>query len=145
VTITSVGLVPPSPHLQRVVRRVQDFLEENLDRDMDLRTIAREASLSPYYFSRAFTACVGVPPYRYLIELRIRRAAALLRETELTVTQICMRVGFRNLPHFTTTFRRHTGLTPSAYRRQRDYEDDALRFAPAIGALVVQPDRRLTR
>ena len=57
--------ISPSPHLQRRIREVQVFLEENLDRDVDLRTIAREASLSPYYFTRQFTAYVGVPPYRY--------------------------------------------------------------------------------
>ena len=52
--------VSPSPHLQRRIREVQVFLEENLDRDVDLRTIAREASLSPYYVTRQFTAYVGV-------------------------------------------------------------------------------------
>ena len=75
--------VLPSPHLQRRIREVQVFLEENLDRDVDLRTIAREASLSPYYFTRQFTAYVGVPPYRYLIGLRIERAkgrAVVLRK-----------------------------------------------------------------
>lgn len=63
-----------SPHLRRVVREIQLYLVENLHRDINLRTIAREASLSPFYFSRAFTACVGVPPYRYLIGLRIAKA-----------------------------------------------------------------------
>ena len=70
----------PSPHLQRRIREVQAFLAENLDRDVDLRAIAHEASLSPYYFTRQFTAFVGVPPYRYLIQLRIDRAMALLRD-----------------------------------------------------------------
>ena len=49
---------------------MQVFLADNLDRDVDLRAIAHEASLSPYYFTRQFTAYVGVPPYRYLIGLR---------------------------------------------------------------------------
>ena len=120
--------VSPSPHLQRRIREVQVFLEENLDRDVDLRTIAREASLSPYYFTRQFTAYVGVPPYRYLIGLRIERAKDLLRESELTVTQICHRVGFNSLSHFTTTFRQHTGFSPSAYRRRKDWEQEAFRF-----------------
>ena len=120
--------VSPSPHLQRRIREVQVFLEENLDRDVDLRTIAREASLSPYYFTRQFTAYVGVPPYRYLIGLRIDRAKDLLRGSELTVTQICHRVGFNSLSHFTTTFRQHTGLSPSAYRRRKDWEQEAFRF-----------------
>jgi AraC family transcriptional regulator len=133
----------PSPHLQRRIREVQEFLEQNLDRDVDLRAIAREAALSPYYFTRQFTAYVGVPPYRYLIGLRIGRAMELLRESELTVTQICHRVGFNSLSHFTTTFRQHTGMSPSAYRRRQDWEQDAHRFGPITEALVVQPNKRM--
>jgi AraC family transcriptional regulator len=134
----------PSPHLQRRIREVQLFLAENLDRDVDLRTIASEASLSPYYFTRQFTAFVGVPPYRYLIRLRIDRAMELLRETELSVTQICHRVGFNSLSHFTTTFRQHTGVSPSAYRRRSDWEQDAHRFSAITRPLVEQPNKRLT-
>ena len=135
--------VGPSPHLQRRIREVQAFLEENLDRDVDLRTIAQEAALSPYYFTRQFTAYVGVPPYRYLIGLRIERAKALLRESEFTVTQICHRVGFNSLSHFTTTFRQHIGVSPSAYRRRRDWEQEAYRFGPITDRLVHQPTKRM--
>jgi AraC family transcriptional regulator len=131
----------PSPHLQRKIGQVQAFLRENLDRDVDLRAIAREASLSPYYLTRQFTAYVGVPPYRYLIALRIDRAIELLRDTELTITQICSRVGFNSLSHFTTTFRRHTGLSPSAYRRQVDWEKGANRFTPGTEPFVHRPPR----
>lgn len=134
----------PSPHLQRRIREVQAFLSANLDRDVDLRAIAREASLSPFYFTRQFTAYVGIPPYRYLIRLRIERAMELLGASELTVTQICHRVGFNSLSHFTTTFRRHTGLSPSAYRRRRDWEQQAHRFSPITEPLVQQPNKRIT-
>jgi AraC family transcriptional regulator len=130
----------PSPHLQRRVREAQAFMQENLHRDVDLPAIAREASLSPYYFSRAFTAFVGVPPYRYLIQLRVARAQELLRTSELTVTQVCQRVGFNSLSHFTTTFHRHTGTTPTDYRRRLDFERD-VRFSPTTDALVHQPKR----
>ena len=118
---------------------MQAFLAANLDRDVDLRAIAQEAALSPYYFSRQFTAYVGVPPYRYLIGLRIQRAIELLRDTELSVTQICSRVGFNSLSHFTTTFRRHTGFSPSAYRRRIDWEHRANRFSATTDALVHRP------
>ncbi|MDH4112895.1 MAG: AraC family transcriptional regulator [Actinomycetota bacterium] len=134
----------PSPHLQRRISEVQRFLAANLDRDVDLQTIAREAELSPYYFTRQFTAFVGVPPYRYLIGLRIDRAQQLLCETELTITQICHRVGFNSLSHFTTTFRQHIGESPSSYRRRRDWEQDAHRFSPLTRALVEQPNKRLS-
>jgi AraC family transcriptional regulator len=131
----------PSPHLQRKIGQVQAFLRENLDRDVDLRAIAHEASLSPYYLTRQFTAYVGVPPYRYLLALRINRAIELLRDTELSVTQICSRVGFNSLSHFTTTFRRHTGMSPSAYRRRVDWEKGTNRFTPGTEPFVHRPPR----
>lgn len=133
----------PSPHLQRRIREVQAFLADNLDRDVDLEAISHAAELSPYYFTRQFTAQVGVPPYRYLIQLRISRAMDLLRETEMSVTQVCHRVGFHSLSHFTTTFRQHTGLSPTAYRRRRDWEEDANRFGPMTEPLVHAPPKRL--
>jgi AraC family transcriptional regulator len=134
----------PSPHLQRRIREVQAFLAANLDRDVDLQAISRQAALSPYYFTRQFTAFVGVPPYRYLIGLRIERAQQLLRDTELSVTQICHRVGFNSLSHFTTTFRQHLGVSPSAYRRRRDWEQGAHRFSALTQPLVEQPNKRFS-
>ena len=102
-------------------------------------SIAREASLSPYYFTRAFTSYVGVPPYRYLIQLRVQRASQLLRDTELSVTQICQRVGFNSLSHFTTTFRRHTGLSPTGYRRSTDWQRNVNRFSTTTEPLITRP------
>jgi AraC family transcriptional regulator len=142
--MTIVDDVATSPHLQRKIREVQAFMAANLDRDVDLRRIAAEANLSPYYFTRQFTAYVGTPPYRYLIGLRIERAAQLLRSSELSVTTICHRVGFHSLSHFTTTFRQHTGMSPSAYRRRTDWEQDVHRFGPITKDLVHQPNKRLT-
>jgi AraC-like DNA-binding protein len=133
-----LGSELPSPHLQRRIREVQVYLHENLHRDVDLRAIAHEAALSPYYFSRAFTAYVGTPPYRYLIRLRVERAQELLRTSELTVTQICQRVGFNSLSHFTTTFRRHTGMSPTSFRRALEHE---VRYGPVTDALVHRPTR----
>jgi AraC family transcriptional regulator len=121
------------------------FLAQNLAYDVDLNTIAAQASLSPYYFTRQFTAMIGMPPYRYLITLRIQRAAQLLRESDLTVTQILHRVGFHSPSHFTTTFRRHMGMSPTAYRRRYDFERNANRFSRAVDPLVAVPNPRLTR
>jgi AraC family transcriptional regulator len=143
MTMSADGL--PSPHLQRKIHEVQAFLAQNLAYDVDLNTIAAQASLSPYYFTRQFTAMIGMPPYRYLITLRIQRAAQLLRESDLTVTQILHRVGFHSPSHFTTTFRRHMGLSPTAYRRRHDYERNVNRFSRSVDPLVAVPNPRLTR
>jgi AraC-like DNA-binding protein len=118
------------------------FLEENLTRDLDINDVARAASLSPFYLSRIFKARYGVPPYRYLINLRIDHASELLRDSSLTVTQICHRSGFNSLSHFITTFRRHTGVSPSQYRRMVDWQQDAGRYGQDTEALLKQPRRR---
>jgi len=143
MTVIADGL--PSPHLQRKIHEVQVFLAQNLAYDVDLNTIAARASLSPYYFTRQFTAMIGMPPYRYLINLRIQRAAQLLRESDLTVTQILARVGFHSPSHFTTTFRRHMGMSPTDYRRRYDFERNANRFSRSVDPLVLVPNPRLTR
>jgi AraC family transcriptional regulator len=143
MTMIADGL--PSPHLQRKISEVQIFLAQNLAQDVDLNAIAAHASLSPYYFTRQFTAMVGMPPYRYLISLRIKRAAELLVESDLTITQILHRVGFHSPSHFTTTFRRHMGMSPTDYRRRNDFERNVNRFSSAVDPLVHHPDPRLTR
>ena len=103
--------------LQHLIAGAKVYIAQNLDKDLSLESIARSASLSPYYFSRAFTRVVGMPPYRYLIHKRLQRSMELLRESEITVAEIAHKVGFGSHKHFSTTFRRSTGMSPSQYRR----------------------------
>jgi transcriptional regulator GlxA family with amidase domain len=112
----------PSRRLRRIVSEAQAFMGDNLDRELSLTDIARSASLSPYYFTRLFTQVVGMPPYRYLLHLRVARAKQLLGESELNVSQISRRVGFRTPNHFSMTFRRLAGMSPTRYRRLVDWE-----------------------
>ncbi len=131
-----------SRHVRERADEVRAFLEENLTRDLDMNAVARAASLSPFYLTRIFKQRYGVPPYRYLINLRIRYASDLLRDSSLSVTQVCHRSGFNSLSHFITTFRNHTGMSPSRYRRMVDWQQDAGRFGQDTEALVKKPPRR---
>jgi AraC family transcriptional regulator len=131
-----------SRHVRERAEEARAFLEENLTRDIDINDVARAASLSPFYLTRIFKARFGIPPYRYLIGLRIEHAGELLRDSSLTVTQICHRSGFNSLSHFITTFRRHTGMSPSQYRRMADWQQDAGRYGQNTEALLKQPRRR---
>jgi transcriptional regulator GlxA family with amidase domain len=131
-----------SRHVRERVEEVRTYLEQNLTKDLDMDEVARAASLSPFYLTRIFKARYGVPPYRYLIRLRISHASQLLRDSSLSVTQICHRSGFNSLSHFITTFRRHTGLSPSQYRRMVDWQQDAGRFGQETDTLLKQPRRR---
>jgi len=73
--------------------------------------------MSPYHFARLFKRSTGASPHRFLVRRRIEQAAALLAAQPLPIGEIARSVGFRTPSHFTTTFRRVTGITPTAYRR----------------------------
>jgi AraC-like DNA-binding protein len=79
-------------------------------------TLAEAARLSPAHFSRAFRRTYGETPHQYLLTRRLERAAALLRNTDRSVAEICFAVGLRSVGSFTTSFGRAYGMSPSAYR-----------------------------
>jgi AraC family transcriptional regulator len=96
--------------------RVADYVEEHLAETVVLAQLAEVARLSPFHFSRAFKQSFGSPPLRYVTGRRIERAKSLLAG-EVSVTQVGLALGFAETSSFTTAFRRHTGVTPTAFRR----------------------------
>lgn len=98
--------------------RARKLIEAEPSAPLDLEAIARRACLSPYHFHRLFRRQYGVTPHRYLTDRRVARARELLRTTELSVTEICLEVGFSSLGSFSTLFRRHVGHPPARYRRR---------------------------
>jgi AraC family transcriptional regulator len=98
------------------LRRVTDYIEDNLIKDLTLAEIAGVAHMSPHYFSRAFRNSTGTPPHRYVIERRIEKAKTLLSENCLPLVEVGLSVGFQNQSHFTTLFHKRTGVTPKVYR-----------------------------
>jgi AraC family transcriptional regulator len=98
-------------------KRVADHVEEHLADSVPLSVLAEVANLSPFHFSRSFKQSFGMPPHRYLVDRRIARAKGLLAGPGTSITQIGVAVGFGDTSAFTTAFRKHTGLTPTAYRR----------------------------
>jgi len=102
---------------QRHLGRVRDYIHEGLGRALSLPELARLTGLSQYHFARAFRQSLGVSPYRYILQRRIGRACALLRATQLAITEIAVQCGFSSQSSFTTAFHRINGGTPAAYRR----------------------------
>ncbi len=98
------------------LRRVTEFIEENLDRDLELAEIARAAELSPYHFARSFKQTTGFTPIQFLMQRRVETAKRLLTESDAAIVEVGLRAGFKNQSHFTTLFRKLTSLTPRAYR-----------------------------
>jgi AraC family transcriptional regulator len=98
------------------LRRVIEYINDNLTEDLTLAEIAHIAGMNPHYFSRAFKQATGTPPHRYVTNCRVEKAKALLAEDELPLVEIGLSVGFQNQSHFTTLFHKLTGVTPKAYR-----------------------------
>ena len=105
------------------LRRVTEYIQQNLDKDLRLAELATVVYMSPYHFARLFKGSTGVPPHRFVVRQRIARARAFLAAQELSIAQIARRVGFRTPSHFTTVFRRVTGITPRGYRTGHLRED----------------------
>ena len=98
-------------------KKVAHYIEEHLAEDITLPTMAEVAGLSPYHFARTFKQSFGLPPHRYLTDRRIEKAKSLLTKPSMSVTQIGLNLGFSEISSFTTAFRKHTGLSPTEYRR----------------------------
>ena len=95
------------------------FLETNLPSRVELVTLANLAGLSQSHYHRAFKASTGLAPYKWQLQARIERAKALLLDTCGSLEDVAEATGFADAVHFGRTFRKLTGATPSAWRRDR--------------------------
>jgi AraC-like DNA-binding protein len=100
------------PHL----RRARDHIDREYQTALDLDQVAKIAGVSKFHFVRSFEATYGETPMRYLTRRRIERAQDLLRAANLTVTEVCMLVGFASLGSFSSRFTQLVGESPTAYR-----------------------------
>lgn len=93
------------------------WLDAHAHEEVDLERSAAAAGLSPFHFLRLFSAALGVTPHQYLVRSRLRRAARLLADGDLPVTEIAWEVGFGDLSNFVRTFGRAAGVSPRGFRR----------------------------
>jgi AraC family transcriptional regulator len=103
----------------RKQKLVLDYIEQHLAEEVSLPELARVVRLSPYHFARAFRTSFGMPPHRYHMARRMNCAEELLLGSKLPITQIGVRIGFRETSSFTRAYRKYAGITPSEFRRQR--------------------------
>lgn len=106
------------PDVFRRLCRARDALAGVTERTRSVEAVAREAGISPYHFIRRFESVFGATPHQYRIEARLDRARRLLAKGELSVTEVCMEVGFSSLGSFSVLFTRRVGETPSGFRRR---------------------------
>jgi AraC family transcriptional regulator len=103
------------------LRRATDFMRAHLSGNISLEELASVCNLSVSYFARAFKNGTGVPPHRWLVEMRLEKAKDLLLNTKTPLADIAAACGFADQCHLTRAFRRATGETPGAWRRERTF------------------------
>ena len=101
----------------RRLLRARDAMDRAYAEPLDVRAVASVAHVSEAHFIRSFRAVFGETPHRYLQRRRVERSMFLLRETERSVTDICLDVGFTSLGTFSRMFREIVGEAPSHYRK----------------------------
>ena len=94
------------------------YINEHFQCDLSLETLAAEANMSPYHFTRVFTKETGITPHQYLIKTRLSAAKYLLKSTETSVKNIAFSTGFHSETSFCITFKKWENVTPSQYRRE---------------------------
>lgn len=100
------------------LRMARAYLDSNYASAITIQQISQKAAFSPYHFIRLFYRVYKQTPHQYLIQKRLDRAKELLRLSDLSITQICLEVGFESLGSFSSRFRTSTGLSPSEYRKK---------------------------
>lgn len=106
-------------YMAPTVAEAIDYMRANLDRRISLVDIASAVNRSPTHFAREFRADMGVPPHRYLIDLRLEKAQYLLEKSNTPIAEIAFECGFSHQEHLTRLFRRRCATTPAAYRRSK--------------------------
>ena len=107
-----MAFVPPARHLLRA----KDLADARYFEPLGVDDMAAAAGLSRAHFSREFRRAFGESPHSYLLTRRLERAAALLRNTDQSVAEVCFSVGLKSVGSFTTSFTRTYGTSPTAYR-----------------------------
>jgi AraC family transcriptional regulator len=111
-------ILPAKPLSGWKMRRVIEYIEDNLEGDLSLQAMAAEVDISPLYLARAFKSAVGQSPHQYVLARRIERAKELLRNTDLPVVDVALSSGFSSQSHLSHWFIRQVGVSPAVYRRQ---------------------------
>jgi AraC-like DNA-binding protein len=127
---------------ERHLLRAKDLADARYYEPLDVGDLAAAAGLSRAHFSREFRRAFGESPHAYLLTRRLERAAALLRMTDRSVTEICLSVGLQSLGSFTASFTRTYGRSPTAYRRAHPPAVDGALVPTCVLRAYGRPQRR---
>lgn len=99
-----------------LVEKAKTYIDEGFSRDLSLDEVSREFNISPYYFSRVFKDETGKNFIEYLTQVRMEKAKELLQDKELSMKEICVKVGYGDPNYFSRSFKKNVGVTPTEYR-----------------------------
>jgi AraC-like DNA-binding protein len=136
-----MAFAPPARHLLRA----KDLADARYFEPLGVEDMARAAGLSRAHFSREFRRTFGESPHVYLLTRRLERAAALLRNTDHSVAEICFSVGLQSLGSFTTSFTRTYGHSPTAYRLAFPPASSQAQVPACVTRVYGRPERRTFR
>ncbi len=119
------------PELLRRLLRAKDRMDAASHEEWPVRRLARVSGVSEAHFARSFKEAFGIPPHRYLLTRRIERATALLRDTDLSITDVAFQTGWSSLGTFGRTFRDVTGESPGEFRAREKVAPHELEHVPA--------------
>ncbi|MDL2237315.1 response regulator [Christensenellaceae bacterium OttesenSCG-928-K19] len=105
-----------NPNERKIIEEVRQYIKDHLSEELSLRNVADEFYFSPNYFSRLFSENVGIPFRQHLINERVKRAKALLRDPKIKIYQIANMVGYRESRNFMKVFKSNTGMTMTEFR-----------------------------
>ncbi len=129
------------PELLRRLLRAKDRMDTASHEEWPVRRLARASGVSEAHFARSFKEAFGIPPHRYLLTRRIERATALLRDTDLSITEIAFQTGWSSLGTFGRTFRDVTGESPGELRaREKAAPHDLAPVPPCFLSAAHRPD-----
>ena len=129
------------PELLRRLLRAKDRMDSASHEEWPVRRLARVSGVSEAHFARSFKEAFGIPPHRYLLTRRVERAKALLRETDLPISEIAFATGWGSLGTFGRTFRDITGESPGTVRLQERAAAQQLGSVPACVLMAAhRPD-----
>jgi AraC family transcriptional regulator len=126
------SVVKPSGMSPSRLNKVLEYVAAGLEEELRLAAMAQVAGISPYYFCREFKKTMGITPYGYIVQQRIDRAKALLQNTSKSITEIGAQLLFATPSHFTATFRKLVGCTPSVFRLRLGWGASQIATSPIL-------------
>jgi transcriptional regulator GlxA family with amidase domain len=131
------------PQLLRRLLRAKDRMDAASHEAWPVRRLARVSGVSEAHFARSFKEAFGIPPHRYLLTRRLERAMALLRDTDLTITEIAFEAGWSSLGAFGRTFCDVAGESPGEFRARQKAASHQRGAPPCFLSAANRPDLRI--